>query len=463
MKSLRIYYAQVGLPILLVLIAAVVFWPQILSTVQSNPHPQINYVIFVLTVIGFVQVLWHVRRLNREGDVINAFFKGCENGGSAELVFEKLDKQGKLSGSDATSVLEFLAALHNQTPGALQHAAIESEITRFQARQNRRLLFVQFMAGMMVGVGLLGTFIGLLGALAEIGKLIGSFNLSTGIDNPVAAISELVTRLTAPMQAMGVAFSASLFGVLGSLIMGLLMVSVRGAASDLTSILHSKVTQVIDFSQSGQAHGAGAGDEVPASFLTNELPTLIGNFLHAGEQSERRSRETLASMGHLAAKLELNVQAMQAMSAASEVSGQQRQLANQTLERIHQQLQTLAQNTARSDGQDTTRGWSQVAGLAQQSLQSLATEMERQMGAQAHHLQDIRELVQREQQVSRQTLENFAALVQQVVESVRADTAARAQFAHQMSVQFSESTLSQERVAQAINTLATRASRQDAA
>lgn len=52
----------------------------------------------------------------------------------------------------------------------------------------------------------------------------------------------LVERLTAPMQAMGVAFSASLFGVLGSLIMGVLLVAVRNCTGELVSLLDTRTT-----------------------------------------------------------------------------------------------------------------------------------------------------------------------------------------------------------------------------
>ena len=51
--------------------------------------------------------------------------------------------------------------------------------------------------------------------------------------DPVAAVNELVSRLTEPMRAMGVAFSASLFGVLGSLIMGAAEVAKVPAGSAL--------------------------------------------------------------------------------------------------------------------------------------------------------------------------------------------------------------------------------------
>lgn len=65
-------------------------------------------------------------------------------------------------------------ARQNGVPGSARRA-LEAELHRYKAKQSRYLILPQFMSGMMVGLGLFGTFIGLLGALAEIGKLIGAF------------------------------------------------------------------------------------------------------------------------------------------------------------------------------------------------------------------------------------------------------------------------------------------------
>lgn len=304
MKRLQLYYWYIGVPVALVFLGALVFWDAIISTVEGNPHPQINYIIFLLVAVGCYQMLAHVRRINKEGSLFRQYRLMVDNGATEEqlqLVILEMSKK-----HDVVSLIELIQGLRGKALTSVQHAAIESEMERFSARQARSLMMSQFMGGMMVGMGLLGTFIGLLGALAEIGKLIGSFNLGAGMIDPVAAISELVARLTAPMQAMGVAFSASLFGVLGSLIMGVLSVGVRSASSDLVSFVHSDTSLMLDIAQETEG---GMVDLNPVAQALGELaehsPLLRGLAL-ALDHSERRVREMMMGMGTLMARLETN-------------------------------------------------------------------------------------------------------------------------------------------------------------
>ena len=51
-KRLRIYYLYTALPFILLLIGAAFYHEAILRTITNNPHPQINYLIFVITLLG---------------------------------------------------------------------------------------------------------------------------------------------------------------------------------------------------------------------------------------------------------------------------------------------------------------------------------------------------------------------------------------------------------------------------
>jgi hypothetical protein len=62
----------------------------------------------------------------------------------------------------------------------------------------------------------------------------------------------MIERMKAPMASMGIAFSASLFGLLGSIVLGLMMVSLRRFQGDILSLLGSEVAQHIEFAL---AHG----------------------------------------------------------------------------------------------------------------------------------------------------------------------------------------------------------------
>lgn len=307
---------------LLILLGSVYFNHEIMGTINGNPHPQINYLIILLIIAGCIQMLLHVRRINAEGQLISDFSDLLLNAKNVNAARFLIEENASKADCDVVEVLELVLDTYDSTMNAIHHSAIESEIARFAARQNRRLLFAGFMSGMMVGLGLLGTFIGLLGALTEISKLIGSFSVSGGISDPLTAVNELVTRLTEPMKAMGVAFSASLFGVLGSLIMSMLMVFIKSATVELVSLLENRVSRLIDLGEPVDSDDAPHHDEAlnyALSAMASQSPVLKG-LIVALDQSEKRVRQILTSVQSLVGELH--------------VSFQQQQLVQGSLERI---------------------------------------------------------------------------------------------------------------------------------
>lgn len=411
MKRLQLYYWYIGVPVALVFLGALVFWDAIISTVEGNPHPQINYIIFLLVAVGCYQMLAHVRRINKEGSLFRQYRLMVDSAATEEQLQMAILEMSKKH--DVVSLIELIQGLRGKALTSVQHAAIESEMERFSARQARSLMMSQFMGGMMVGMGLLGTFIGLLGALAEIGKLIGSFNLGAGMIDPVAAISELVARLTAPMQAMGVAFSASLFGVLGSLIMGVLSVGVRSASSDLVSFVHSDTSLMLDIAQETEG---GVLDLNPVAQALGELaehsPLLRGLAL-ALDHSERRVREMMMGMGTLMARLETNshgtsslIQQMgqqadqqdrllslvaQMQSGQNQLTERQAQMADahvQMAKHLEQHTDTMARALGVQNQQHTEHAqaqqnlWSQQAELQKDILQQQNKTFEKLLQAQ---------------------------------------------------------------------------------
>jgi hypothetical protein len=78
----------------------------------------------------------------------------------------------------------------------------------------------RYLIGLLVFLGLLGTFYGLLETVQSVKGVIGGLAVQT---NDVAqAFSNLQSRLQTPLGGMSTAFSASLFGLAGSLILGFL-------------------------------------------------------------------------------------------------------------------------------------------------------------------------------------------------------------------------------------------------
>lgn len=79
---------------------------------------------------------------------------------------------------------------------------------------------MQYITGLLVFMGLIGTFVGLMGTLASVGEIIGGLDLTNGAG--VAVIQTLMTNLQKPLVGMATGFSSSLFGLITSLTLGLM-------------------------------------------------------------------------------------------------------------------------------------------------------------------------------------------------------------------------------------------------
>ncbi|MCB1867488.1 MAG: flagellar motor protein MotA [Gammaproteobacteria bacterium] len=78
----------------------------------------------------------------------------------------------------------------------------------------------RYMIGLLIFLGLLGTFWGLLGTIESVGQVI--LGLDVGQRNFTEVFAELKGGLLKPLAGMGTAFSSSLFGLGGSLVLGFL-------------------------------------------------------------------------------------------------------------------------------------------------------------------------------------------------------------------------------------------------
>ena len=246
-KQLRIYYLYVSLPYVLLLLGAAVYFDAIKGTILRNPHPQINYAIFFIILVGGFLIIRSVKRLMTEALKLKEFSAAIRN----KTDLATLQEMAINFNGDISYVLRMIAASGGRSISHQEQTAIERELVKAASRLTKSNALPQFLTGLLVGMGLLGTFIGLLSTLNDISALIGSFaDLDMSTANPIVVFRNMIERMKAPMQSMGIAFSASLFGLLGSIILGLMMVAVRRFQSDIHSLLSSEVAQHIEFALS---------------------------------------------------------------------------------------------------------------------------------------------------------------------------------------------------------------------
>jgi len=110
--------------------------------------------------------------------------------------------------------------------GTLAHAQAVSAVESIAIRLDDGREVLRYLAGLLVFLGLLGTFWGLLDTVSSVGNVIKT--LRTGAEAGVL-FDELKAGLAAPLAGMGLSFSSSLFGIAGSLILGFLDLQVAQA------------------------------------------------------------------------------------------------------------------------------------------------------------------------------------------------------------------------------------------
>ncbi len=267
LKHLKIYYLFVSLPFIMLLCGAAFFWGPIMSTIARNPHPQINYTIWGIMIFGGLLIIYNSTRLMREAKVLRAFSRAIH----AKTDATTLKEMANGYDGEIACLLQMMANSADRSISHQEQAALEHEVENVYSRINKRNSLPSYLTGLLVGMGLLGTFIGLLSTLGDIGALIGSFSdLDMSAADPIVVFSNMIEKMKAPMASMAIAFSASLFGLLGSIIMGLMMVGIRRFQGDINAVLNSEVARHVEIALSFESISFRGGESAIGCY---EAPT----------------------------------------------------------------------------------------------------------------------------------------------------------------------------------------------
>ncbi len=183
----------------LVAFLAAILHKQLISSFLNNPG--LNGLIVGVLLLGILYAFRQVTRLYPEIRWINAF---------------RIADPG-LAISHQPVLLAPMAAMLRDRTGvlSLSTASLRSIMDSIGSRLDEARDTGRYMVGLLVFLGLLGTFWGLLETIQSVGGAIDS--IDTGATNNVTMFSDLKAGLAAPLKGMGTAFSSSLLGLAGSL------------------------------------------------------------------------------------------------------------------------------------------------------------------------------------------------------------------------------------------------------
>lgn len=170
-------------------------------------NPGLNGLIIGVLLVGIVYSFRQVLRLYPEISWVNNF---------------RISDPGIMAEKTKPVLLAPMATMLRDRTGhlALATGAMRSLLDSVASRLEEQRETTRYLVGLLVFLGLLGTFWGLLQTVSSVGNSIGA--LDTGGGDNTMLFDQLKEGLAGPLKGMGTAFSASMFGLSGSLILGFL-------------------------------------------------------------------------------------------------------------------------------------------------------------------------------------------------------------------------------------------------
>ena len=271
-------------PVFLVVASGAIFFADaIVDTIISTPHPALVYAIFGVCLVAVVAAMLALQQYLYETNLARHWLVLSDEMRVIEL------KKG-IGKSVYAPVYHLLAGQTTLSPDTRQ-AAVTAELETASYSLESRLELSNFLGGALVGLGLVGTFVGLLGTLEDLSKVFSALvNSGSSTMSPTQMFSDMVSKLQAPMRGMGTAFVASLYGLLGSLIVTLMLVSARKTGSAAARQVQSVVRHL--------GYGARLEEQISSAPIA-EQQQAITKSLAAIQMSMDQTHATLVENARL--------------------------------------------------------------------------------------------------------------------------------------------------------------------
>jgi hypothetical protein len=203
LSSPRMFLVRMLIFLILSGLIVIVIHQQIWVAFSANPP--LNALIIGVLIVGILLSFRQVLRLIPEVAWVNNF-RLADPGITVDRPPVLLAPMAAIMGDRVGR----MAISSHTMRGILDSIAIRLDEARDMSR---------YMTGLLIFLGLLGTFWGLIDTVGSVGGVIG--NLRVGGDAS-AVFDALKEGLAAPLAGMGISFSSSLFGLAGSLVLGFL-------------------------------------------------------------------------------------------------------------------------------------------------------------------------------------------------------------------------------------------------
>ena len=249
-------------------------------------NPVLNTVILVVLVLGVVWTVRMVLSLKREVDWLDAFRAPDADAAAAA----------------PPRLLAPMAAMLTARRGdrlSLSAGAMRGVLDGIAARLDEQRELSRYMAGLLIFLGLLGTFWGLILTISSVAEVIQGMNVGSG--DVTVLFNQLKAGLSQPLRGMGVAFSASMLGLAGSLVVGFLDLTAGQAQNRFYNELEEWLAGITRLSSGVLGDAGGEGGSVPAyvqALLEQTAENLegLGRILARGEEGRAAANRALETL-----------------------------------------------------------------------------------------------------------------------------------------------------------------------
>lgn len=263
------------------------FGPQenalLVTAFMANPY--LNGFILVVLVIGVMYNLRQALMVSPAVQWINAFRN------SVDPSRTRLPRPPTLITAVSRMLLDA-----DERGGRLSQASTRAILDSVGLRIDEGREIGRYVTNLLVFVGLLGTFWGLLQTVNGVADVIASLAGSSSDQSGADAVGSLISNLNAPLSGMGTAFSSSLFGLGGSLVLGLLDIQAGQAQNRFYSDLEDWLSGITDVTTAKSGPSANlAGSDLEDTL--GRLEAAITRLADGQEQSAATVQREIRTLG----------------------------------------------------------------------------------------------------------------------------------------------------------------------
>ena len=279
------FLVRMGLFLVLVAALAALLGHQLADAFMGNPA--VNGVILGILIAGIVYIFRQVVLLDPEIEWIESF-----RNDQADPTLARTRRTPRL----LAPMARMLDAQHGRRV-SLSASSLQALLDGISSRLNETRETSRYLIGVLVFLGLLGTFYGLLETVRSVGGVIGALSIGSG--DVARAFADLKSGLQSPLHGMATAFSASLFGLAGSLVLGFLDLQAGQAQNRFYNELEETLSTYTRLS--GGQLGDGGDGSVPAyiqALLEQTADSLesLQRIVARSEESRIAANATLAAL-----------------------------------------------------------------------------------------------------------------------------------------------------------------------